>query len=60
MVNQAKPMTSLNPVITIGEQIAESIMLHQKLSRKQAMKLAVNITLMEFCPLQYVAYILII
>ncbi len=27
-----EPMTSLNPVVTIGEQIAESVRLHQKLS----------------------------
>jgi len=30
------PMTSLNPVLTVGEQIIESIMLHQKLKRAQA------------------------
>ncbi|MPM37983.1 Oligopeptide transport ATP-binding protein OppD [bioreactor metagenome] len=30
------PMTSLNPVYTIGDQIAEAIMKHQKLSRKDA------------------------
>lgn len=30
------PMSSLNPVFTIGNQIVESIMLHQKLSRKDA------------------------
>ena len=32
-----EPMTSLNPVYTVGEQIAEVIALHQKLSPKQAM-----------------------
>jgi oligopeptide/dipeptide ABC transporter ATP-binding protein len=31
-----EPMTSLNPVYTIGDQIAETIMLHQKLNRKDA------------------------
>jgi oligopeptide/dipeptide ABC transporter ATP-binding protein len=31
-----EPMTSLNPVFTIGNQIAEAVMLHQKLSSKQA------------------------
>jgi oligopeptide/dipeptide ABC transporter ATP-binding protein len=31
-----EPMTSLNPVYTIGNQIAESIMLHQQKSRKQS------------------------
>jgi peptide/nickel transport system ATP-binding protein len=37
------PMTSLNPVYTIGNQIAESIMLHQNLPRKQAFEKAVEI-----------------
>ncbi|MDM0028555.1 ABC transporter ATP-binding protein [Variovorax saccharolyticus] len=31
-----EPMTSLNPVLTIGEQIAESARLHLKLDRKAA------------------------
>jgi peptide/nickel transport system ATP-binding protein len=31
-----EPMTSLNPVFTCGYQVMESIMLHQKLSRKKA------------------------
>ncbi|MEH7343102.1 ABC transporter ATP-binding protein [Bacillus sp. JJ1532] len=31
-----EPMTSLNPTITCGEQIAESIRIHQKLNRKDA------------------------
>lgn len=30
------PMTSLNPVFTVGDQIAESILLHEKCSRKEA------------------------
>ena len=30
------PMTSLNPVFTVGEQIAESIMLHQGVSKTEA------------------------
>ena len=32
-----EPMTSLNPVYTVGDQIAEVIALHQKLSPRQAM-----------------------
>ncbi|MEZ7172952.1 ABC transporter ATP-binding protein [Sporosarcina sp. OR05] len=31
-----EPMTSLNPVYTIGNQIAEVLVLHQKLTKKQA------------------------
>ena len=31
-----EPMTSLNPVFTIGSQIAEAIRLHQKVSRSEA------------------------
>jgi peptide/nickel transport system ATP-binding protein len=37
-----EPMTSLNPVFTIGYQIMEPIMLHQKKSRRQARKSAVE------------------
>jgi oligopeptide/dipeptide ABC transporter ATP-binding protein len=37
-----EPMTSLNPVYTIGRQISEAIMLHQKLPRKAAMEKAVQ------------------
>lgn len=31
-----EPMTSLNPVYTCGEQVMEAIMLHQKVSKKEA------------------------
>ncbi|HXD94448.1 MAG TPA: ABC transporter ATP-binding protein [Bacteroidia bacterium] len=31
-----EPMTSLNPVITCGNQVMEAIMLHQKVSKKEA------------------------
>ena len=34
------PMTALNPIFTVGDQIAESVMLHQKLKRKDAEKKA--------------------
>ena len=37
-----EPMTSLNPVFTVGNQIMESIMLHQKLDKKQARDKAVE------------------
>ena len=37
-----EPMTSLNPVYTVGEQIAESVRLHEGLSRKGAMQRAVE------------------
>jgi peptide/nickel transport system ATP-binding protein len=37
-----EPMTSLNPVYTVGEQIAESVRLHEGLSRRAAMERAVE------------------
>ncbi len=37
-----EPMTSINPVIPIGEQIAETVRLHQGLGRKEAMERAVE------------------
>jgi peptide/nickel transport system ATP-binding protein len=37
-----EPMTSLNPVLTIGSQITEAIRLHQDLSRQAAADLAVE------------------
>jgi len=36
------PMTSLNPVFTVGDQIAEAIRLHQQLPRKSAWAKAVE------------------
>jgi peptide/nickel transport system ATP-binding protein len=37
-----EPMTSLNPVMTIGKQIAEALILHRDLNRKAALKRAVE------------------
>ena len=36
-----EPMTSLNPVFTIGDQIAEAVVLHEKAGRAEAMRKAV-------------------
>ncbi len=36
------PMTSLNPVLTVGDQIAEVITLHQRVSRRAAMQRALE------------------
>ncbi|WP_027530632.1 ABC transporter ATP-binding protein [Bradyrhizobium sp. WSM3983] len=33
-----EPMTSLNPVLTVGEQIAESLRRHEAVTRKQALE----------------------
>jgi len=37
-----EPMTSLNPVYTIGEQISEAIILHQKLNKRNALEKTVE------------------
>jgi len=37
-----EPMTSLNPVFRVGDQIADVIVLHQKVKRKEALKKAVQ------------------
>jgi peptide/nickel transport system ATP-binding protein len=37
-----EPMTSLNPVLTIGSQIAEAVLLHENVSRPQAWTKAVE------------------
>jgi peptide/nickel transport system ATP-binding protein len=37
-----EPMTSLNPVLTVGRQIAETLVLHRGLGRAQAMERAIE------------------
>lgn len=37
-----EPMTSLNPVITIGKQVAEAIKLHQNVNAKEAKKVVLE------------------
>lgn len=38
-----EPMTSLNPVYTCGNQVMEAIMLHQKMSKKDAKALTIEL-----------------
>jgi peptide/nickel transport system ATP-binding protein len=38
-----EPMTSLNPVFTVGAQIMEAIMLHQKVSKAEAREKAIEL-----------------
>lgn len=38
-----EPFTSLNPVFTIGEQLTETIMAHQKVDKKEAFKKSVEV-----------------
>ena len=45
-----EPMTSLNPVYTVGEQIAETVRLHEGLSRRAAMEKAVEMLKLVHIP----------
>jgi peptide/nickel transport system ATP-binding protein len=45
-----EPMTSLNPVYTVGEQIAESVRLHGGLSRRAALDRAVEMLQLVHIP----------
>ena len=45
------PMTSLNPVLTVGEQIAEAVALHLHRSKKEAMDRAVEMLRLVRIPL---------
>ena len=38
-----EPMTSLNPVFTVGEQIAENIQIHENVSNEEAEKRAIHL-----------------
>jgi peptide/nickel transport system ATP-binding protein len=38
-----EPMTSLNPVMTVGRQIGEALLLHENMSRAESMRRAVEI-----------------
>lgn len=37
-----EPMTSLNPVFTIGDQISEAIIIHKKVSKKEALEQSID------------------
>jgi peptide/nickel transport system ATP-binding protein len=45
-----EPMTSLNPVLTIGRQIAETLTLHQGLSRNRALARAIDMLRLVHIP----------
>jgi peptide/nickel transport system ATP-binding protein len=45
-----EPMTSLNPVLTIGRQIAETLILHQGLDRRAALAKAVDMLRLVHIP----------
>lgn len=46
-----EPMTSLNPVFTVGRQIMESLIIHQKLSKVQAREKAIEMLKLVGIPL---------
>ncbi|HEY3316227.1 MAG TPA: ABC transporter ATP-binding protein [Bacillota bacterium] len=46
-----EPMTSLNPVFTVGDQIAEAIVLHQKVKYREAMERAIEMLKLVGIPL---------
>ena len=46
-----EPMTSLNPVFTIGQQLVEALMLHEKITKQQAKEKAVEMLKLVRIPL---------
>jgi oligopeptide/dipeptide ABC transporter ATP-binding protein len=46
-----EPMTSLNPVFTIGSQIAEALMIHRNISKREAMDEAIELLRVVQIPL---------
>ncbi|MCQ1529235.1 MULTISPECIES: ABC transporter ATP-binding protein [Lutispora] len=46
-----EPMTSLNPVFTVGKQIMESLMIHQKMNKSQARERAIEMLKLVGIPL---------
>lgn len=38
-----EPMTSLNPVFTVGDQVSETLILHQNLTKEQALKRSIEL-----------------
>lgn len=46
-----EPMTSLNPVFTVGMQIMESLMIHQKMNKAQARERAIEMLKLVGIPL---------
>ena len=44
------PMGALNPTIKVGKQIAESLIIHQKIKKKEALKIAVELVKMVGIP----------
>ena len=45
-----EPMTSLNPVLTVGRQVDETLMLHQRLGKKEARRRSVDLFKMVGIP----------
>jgi oligopeptide transport system ATP-binding protein len=46
-----EPMTSLNPVYTIGDQISEAVQLHQRVDKREALQRAVEMLRLVGIPL---------